>query len=170
MNELKAVLAAFLAGQAEFAQVDSVLVRSLQRDPTIAPSAFAAIDQIYRSGRLPLQLYVLLKNRIAQSHAAARAHAPPSSSTPPPSAPTPPPSAAAAPPAPAQTPPPAAPAQPATPPLRQAPPPAPPPRVAAEPPSARAPEPEAPPSDRTIMRGRPPPRAPGVSQPHGGAQ
>jgi len=193
MNELKAVLAAFLAGQAEFAQVDSVLVRSLQRDPTIAPSAFAAIDQIYRSGRLPLQLYVLLKNRIAQSHAAARAHAPPSSSTPPPSAPTPPPSAPAAPPAPApppapqdrtifspsaaaappspsQTPPPAAPAQPATPPLRQAPPPAPPPRVAAEPPSARAPEPEAPPSDRTIMRGRPPPRAPGVSQPHGGAQ
>src|SRR5882672_1104899 len=138
MNELKAVLAAFLVGQAEFAQVDAVLVRSLQRDPTIAPGAFAAIDQIYRSGRLPLQLYVLLKNRIAQSHAAARAQAPPSSSTSPPSvpaaapAPSPPPpdrtifNPGAAAPSPAQTSPPATPAQPTThpaPALRQAPPP-----------------------------------------------
>ncbi|HEX5048569.1 MAG TPA: hypothetical protein VFX89_15750, partial [Gammaproteobacteria bacterium] len=90
MNELKAVLSAFLAGQAEFAQVDAVLAQSLQADPSIAPGAFAAIDQIYKSGRLPLQLYVLLKNRIAQSHAAARAQtqaSAPAAPTPPPAAP-----------------------------------------------------------------------------------
>lgn len=78
MKTLNAALAEFLGGQIEFAQLDQALIRVLAADPTSGPAAFAAIDQVYRSGRLPLQLYVQLKNRIAQSHAAGlqRAAAP----------------------------------------------------------------------------------------------
>jgi hypothetical protein len=54
------------------------LLRNLQSDPSIGPAAYAAIDELRRSGRLPLQLFVVLKNRIAQSHAAgAQRPAPP---------------------------------------------------------------------------------------------
>jgi serine/threonine protein kinase len=78
MSEFQATLAAFLAGRAEFGQVDAALLRNLQSDPSIGPAAYAAIDELRRNGRLPLQLFVVLKNRIAQSHAAgAQRPAPP---------------------------------------------------------------------------------------------
>src|SRR5687767_2423253 len=70
MNEFQTTLAAFLGGQAEFAQLDAALLRALQTDPSTGPAAYAAIDDLRRSGRLPLQLFVVLKNRIAQSHGA----------------------------------------------------------------------------------------------------
>lgn len=155
MNEFKSALNAFLAGQTGFAQVELVLARSLQMDPSIGPIAFAAVDQLYRGGRLPLQLYVALKNKIAQSHAAASraAHQPPPPKQPPPPQP---------PPAQQQ-------------PLRSAPPP---PSSAAPPPSAvppprAAPQASVPPpepaaadhGDRTIMRARPRPQAPDAGPP-----
>ena len=78
MNEFQAALAAFLAGRAEFAQLDAALLRTLQAEPAAGPAAYAAIDDLRRSGRLPLQLFVVLKNRIAQSHGtAAQRPAPP---------------------------------------------------------------------------------------------
>ena len=81
MSEFQATLAAFLAGRAEFGQLDAALLRSLQSDPSIGPAAYAAIDELRRNGRLPLQLFVMLKNRIAQSHATGgqRAAPPPQS-------------------------------------------------------------------------------------------
>lgn len=66
MGEFEAKLSAFLAGEAEFAELESALVRALGEDPSIAPAAFAAVDRLYRAGRLPLQLYSVLKKHIAQ--------------------------------------------------------------------------------------------------------
>jgi serine/threonine protein kinase len=87
MSEFQATLAAFLAGRAEFGQLDAALLRSLQSDPSIGPAAYAAIDELRRNGRLPLQLFVTLKNRIAQSHATGgQRAAPPLQSAPAPSA------------------------------------------------------------------------------------
>jgi tRNA A-37 threonylcarbamoyl transferase component Bud32 len=95
MNEFTTTLTAFLAGGAEFSQLEAALTRSLEADPSTAGAAFAEIDRIYKGGRLPLQLYVLLKNRIAQSHATAarRPAPPPAPPSPPPAPPIPPPRA-----------------------------------------------------------------------------
>src|ERR1043165_9839676 len=71
MNEFNAAIAAFLAGKGGFGELEAALGRALEVDPAGGPAAFAEIDRIYKSGRLPLQLYVVLKNRIAQSHASA---------------------------------------------------------------------------------------------------
>jgi non-specific serine/threonine protein kinase len=89
MHDFTTTLEAFLADRAEFSDLDAALARSLQADPSIAGAAFAEIDRIYRAGRLPLQLYVLLKNRIAQSHAASAAPRPPPRPPAPPPAPPP---------------------------------------------------------------------------------
>jgi serine/threonine protein kinase len=91
MNEFQTTLAAFLAGRAEFGQLDAALLRNLQSDPSIGPAAYASIDELRRTGRLPLQLFVMLKNRIAQSHAVAaqRPGAPPRPGSPPSAAPQP---------------------------------------------------------------------------------
>jgi len=60
MGEFEAKLSAFLAGEAEFAELESALVRALGEDPSIAPAAFAAVDRLYRAGRLPLRGHVLM--------------------------------------------------------------------------------------------------------------
>jgi serine/threonine protein kinase len=160
MNEFTATLTAFLAGRAEFSELDASLARSLQADPSIAGAAFAEIDRIYKTGRLPLQLYVLLKNRIAQSHAASSPRPRPQPQPPPAPAPE----MGRPSPAPNPMPPVASPA-----------PPRPPPPAEPSPPSAKAQAPASPPAaqaddepsaDRTIMRARPPSRqTPDVSAP-----
>ena len=67
MNEFTATLDEFLEGRCEFVQVESTLRRALHTNPSAAPAALAAIDDLHGAGRLPLQLYRALKERIAPS-------------------------------------------------------------------------------------------------------
>ncbi|HET7130857.1 MAG TPA: serine/threonine-protein kinase, partial [Gammaproteobacteria bacterium] len=82
--EFSEAIAAFLAGKGGFAELEAALVRALELDPSAGPAAYAELDRVYRGGRLPLQLFVVLKNRIAQSHASA-SPPPRARATPPPS-------------------------------------------------------------------------------------
>jgi len=64
LTEFQNALAQFLQGQLDFPGLESALVSSLQRDPGSAQQSLQTLDQLFRSSRLPAQVYIALKQHI----------------------------------------------------------------------------------------------------------
>ncbi len=71
MNKFKATLENYLAGRAEFAQLDASLKEALREDPAAGQGAAAEIDRLHESGRLSLEDCSLLRHSIAMSQSPA---------------------------------------------------------------------------------------------------
>ncbi|MFB3103426.1 MAG: hypothetical protein ACE1ZA_00745, partial [Pseudomonadales bacterium] len=64
MTEFQAALARFLSGQLDFPGLEATLLRTLQTDPGSADTSLQALDQLFRTSRLPAQIYIALKQHI----------------------------------------------------------------------------------------------------------
>jgi hypothetical protein len=83
VSDFKSALGNFLVGKLEFAGLEAALHAALQADPAAAPEILQLIESTYRAGRLPPQLYAMMKARVAQVGVGA-----PATPAPPPAADT----------------------------------------------------------------------------------
>ena len=77
MNDFKSALGNFLVGQLEFAGLEAALLADLQANPAAASEILQLIENTYHAGRLPPQLYSMLKARVGQSMTGGVPPAPP---------------------------------------------------------------------------------------------
>ncbi|MFV2090567.1 MAG: hypothetical protein ACC642_07925, partial [Pseudomonadales bacterium] len=64
MTEFQDALSRFLSGQLDFPGLEAALLRTLQTDPASAASSLQALDHLFRTSRLPAQIYISLKQKI----------------------------------------------------------------------------------------------------------
>ena len=77
LTEFQNALARFLRGQLDFPGVEAALLSSLQNDPGSAQQMLQTLDQLFRSSRLPAQVYIALKQHIPATQGSAPASQPP---------------------------------------------------------------------------------------------
>ena len=65
MTEFETALEFFLEGRLEFAGLQAVLKRSLEANPASASQNMLALQELYKTGRLPGQLYAALAEQIS---------------------------------------------------------------------------------------------------------
>ncbi|HEY3516250.1 MAG TPA: serine/threonine-protein kinase, partial [Gammaproteobacteria bacterium] len=69
MNDFTATLAEFRAGRCEFAELEAAFGRLVGASPTEIDAALALVDEHYRAGHFPTQLYAVLRSRAKAAEA-----------------------------------------------------------------------------------------------------
>ena len=67
MDQFRAALGQFMTGEIDFSGLENALVDSVAADDAAGPQILALIEELYRSGRLPHQLYASLKRRLIET-------------------------------------------------------------------------------------------------------